>query len=211
MNINIHFSKSRFIKLFSFLGIMILISCKNSSQNNSNSATALSATNDSVQIEAYKDSILRKISNQSLTSDEEAELRLINEREKEKEEMKNFYGQGYRSGNEIEITDSKILYDANFKAYLVAKVRNNLTIPFIAFEILVIPASSPNTECKGLTIKKKLLINPGKTVTINEGLNNNSDKCNFDNASVSLGDCIMGNGKKLVMDDIFRNVKGVGD
>ncbi len=106
--------------------LLFFISC-----NNTDSKTSASAKNDTVteiNTKQASSSSLDSLTNKPLTPIQQNELNNMLEREKENEEMKKYYGPGYTSKNEIEILESKILYNSNFKPYAVIKIKNNLNI-----------------------------------------------------------------------------------
>ena len=49
------------------------------------------------------------------------------------------------------------------------------------------------------------------TINLKEDIIEIDNNCDFDKASISLGDCIMSNGKKLPMGDFFRQFRAVGE
>lgn len=189
--------------------ILFLIACntndsKKTAYDNNDTTSVIKSNVDSINLDSLK--------NTPLTPIQQNELNNILEREKEKEEMKKYYGPGYKAQNEIEILESTILYNSNFKPYAAIKIKNNLNIPFVAFEIIVIPINKLTSKpCKQITIKKTLQIKANSTATLKEYIVDSDSDCDFDKASISLGDCIMSNGKKLPMGDFFRKFKAIGE
>ncbi len=189
--------------------IFFFIACntndsKKTAYDNNDTTSVINSNVDSVSIDS--------LTNTPLTPIQQNELNNILEREKEKEKMKKYYGPGYTAQNEIEILESTILYNSNFKPYAAIKIKNNLNIPFVAFEIIIIPKDKLTSKaCKQIIIKKTLQIKANSTANLKEDIVGFDNDCDLDKASISLGDCIMSNGKKLPMGDLFRKFKAIGE
>lgn len=189
----------------SFICLIICLSCTNS---NSERTLDSSSSKESKKITSSLDTELH---NRKATYLEQLDITRIEKAEKEKEEMKKIGGENYKPGNEIEIIESKILFKSNFKPYAILKLKNNLKISLIAFEIVITPKPNESNKCSGTIIKKNTIIKPNQTITIKENLEEETNDCKMDEASIKLGDCIFSNGKKIDMSDIFRTIKGLGE
>jgi hypothetical protein len=194
--------------LLYLLLISILYSCNG---GNEKTISTIVDTTPNTALSVEVDSVSKKEIEKKLSPIEQEDVKRILKNEKEKEEMSKLYGPEGRLGNEIIVSESKIFYSADFEPYLEVKIKNNLKIPFIAVEVIVHPKSKSSSNCTSIIIKKKINIGAGKMIILNEKIKAESTDCTLDNASVSLGDCIMSNGKKIEMSDLLRSVKGPGD
>lgn len=122
-------------------------------------------------------------------------------------EIKKLYGPNFKADNEIEILEKKVAYNSDFKPTLNLTIKNNMTINLVAFEIIVNP-NDKTTKCPTESIKRKITLLPNESILIKQDLSMINDKCNLDETSVILGDCIFSNGMKISMSDFFRNYDG---
>ncbi len=206
---NIHPS----LNFICLISLLIFISCNDTKQDRSN--TAVDSTQnlyiDSSLSKKNSDSLVQNVMNGKLNPIEEEQVKEMERRKREKDEMKKLYGPGYTSGNEIEISESKILYNDDFSPYLMIKVKNNLIIPFVAFQIIVYPKANSSSGCDPVFLKKKMILNPNAVATLKIPLDNAAHNCTYDDAKIELGICIMSNGKRLVMNDFLGRADGIGD
>ena len=114
------------------------------------------------------------------------------------------YGPNFNSGSEIQIISSEILFTKEYQPYLSARIKNNLIVSFIGIEIIV------SSNCKTIPFKKNLTIKPNQTIDLHQSLDPQEDTCYLAHSDVSLGNCIMYDGKMIEMDKtsaFFREIQ----
>lgn len=132
--------------------LIICLSCTNSNDPNSERAIDSFSSKQSNKISSSLDTELNDRKPNYL---EQLDIDRIEKNEKEKEELKKIGGEKYTPGHEIEIIESKILFNSKFKPYAVVKLKNNLKSPLIAFEIIITPKPHESNTSALLQLSKR--------------------------------------------------------
>ena len=102
----------------------------------------------------------------------------------------------------LEVIDSKILFDGNFKPSAYLKLKNNARYSIVGLHINVIPTTPFGKETFDencvVGIQKKVTILPNKTIVIKEGFEEpDKQSCNYDNGGLVVNVVVYSNGQKL--------------
>jgi len=111
----------------------------------------------------------------------------------------------YRESDALAILESKIIFDADFKPSLFAKLKNNMNEGVVALEMIIDPNDRYKKDCEKIIVKKKVSIPPGKTITFKERIKEvvESGCLKIELARIYLGDFILTSGKKTSLQSLF--------
>lgn len=115
----------------------------------------------------------------------------------------NNYKQPLKEGKDLlEVIDSKILFDGNFKPSVYLKLKNNSRYSIIGLHINVIPTTAYGKETFDknciVGIQKKVMIPSNKTIIIKAGFEEpEKQSCNYDNGGLIINGVVYSNGQKL--------------
>jgi hypothetical protein len=100
--------------------------------------------------------------------------------------------------DELEIVQSEILFDADFNPSVSAELKNNMEEDIVAIELIVDPNDKYKTNCKVISIRKKINIEAGSTKSVKERIREKVDVgcLKVEYAKIYLGDFILSSGKE---------------
>jgi len=175
---------------------MLFISCNDGNKTAAKSG-GIQYKSDTIQ---YLSTTLTNTSQQFVTGEEQSSD-TIKEKQITKKQMQI---PGVNELDSVAILESKILYDADFKPSVYARIKNNMGVSIVAFELLIDPNNTEQKNCEKLTVTKKLNIPSHKSVIIKEKLQSSSTSdCGLDFPKISLGDFVLSNGKKTNLQKLF--------